>query len=111
MIPETIILVLSAAYIGAALDFRGKLPTRMKSERFDKVSSICLISAGLAALAGLITDTILVFSKLQNYDSGEFMITALGDVNWLAFGIVTVICALIAGALSLVAFNRNKKAE
>ena len=109
MIPETIILVLTAAYVGVSLDFRTKLPTRIKSEKFDKTSSICLISAGLVALAGLITDTILVFSKLQNSDSGEFTITALADVNWIAVGIVTLAAASVAAALAAVAFKRNKE--
>ena len=108
MIPETIILVLSAAYIGASLDFRTKLPERMKSEKFDKASSLCLIFAGLSVLAGLITDTVLVFSKLQNYDSGEFMISALADVNWLAIGIVTLAAVAVAGVLTAIAFKRNK---
>ena len=109
MIPETIILVLSAAYIGASLDFRTKLPVRMKNEKFDTASSLCLIFAGLAALIGLITDTVLVFSKLQNYDSGEFTITALADVNWTAVGIVTLAAASVAAALAAVAFKRNKE--
>lgn len=108
MIPETIILVLSAAYIGASLDFRTKLPVRMKREKFDKASSLCLIFAGLSVLAGLITDTVLVFSKLQNYDSGEFMISALADVNWLAIGIVTLAAVAVAGVLTAIAFKRNK---
>ena len=109
MVPETIILVLSAAYIGAALDFRGKLPTRMKSEKLDKLSSVSYICAGLAVLIALIADTILVFSKLQNYDSGEFMISALADVNWLTVGIVTAVGALIAAALIAFAKIKQKK--
>ena len=108
MIPETVILVLSAAYIGSALDFRVKLPTRMKSEKIDKFSSLCFIFAGLATLAGLIIDTVLVFSKLQNSDSGEFTITALSNVNWLAFCIVTAIAFAVAIALVLIGLHNKK---
>lgn len=111
MIPETIILVLSTAYIGASLDFRTKLPVRMKNEKFDKRSSLCLTAAGLVALAGLITDTVLVFSKLQNYDSGEFTITALADVNWTAFAIVTASAAVIAGTITIVTFKINSSKQ
>ena len=109
MIPESIILVLSAAYIGAALDFRGKLPTRMRSEKLDTVSSLCFISAGLVILGALIADTVLVFSKLQNYESGEFMITSLADVSWLTVLIVTASCAIVAAALVAAAKIRAKK--
>ena len=109
MIPETIILVLSALYIGSALDFRLKMPARMKSERFDAMSSYCFISAGLVALGGLIADTILVFSKLQNY-GGEFMITALADVNWLAVLIITAACAAVCAVLvGVVKVRQSKK--
>ena len=111
MVPETIILVLTAAYLGTALDFRRDTPTRMKSKRLDTVSVYSLIAAGLFILAALITDTVLVFSKLQNYDNGEFMISALSTVNWLAVGIVTGIGVLIAAAFTLVAVYRSKNKQ
>ncbi len=103
MIPETIILLLSAAYIGSALDFRAATPVRMKSESFSKRQSLYIGGAGLAILAALITDTVLIFSKLQNYESGEFTIYALADVNWLAASIVTAIALLVALVLFFVA--------
>ena len=110
MIPETIILLLTTAYLGSALDFRREVPQRMKSEKLDSVSVYSLIAAGLCMLAALITDTILVFSRLQNNDSGEFMITALRDVDWLLFGIVTAIgVALSLGFVSLVAYRTKKR--
>ena len=111
MIPETIILVLCTAYLATALDFKRDIPVRVKSEKLDTVSAYTLISAGLVMLAALITDTILVFSKLQNYESGEFTITALSEVNWLAFGIVTGVGVIIAAALSSVAIVRSKRSK
>lgn len=109
MIPETIILVLTAGYLASALDFRTRELRRLKSERLDNVSYWLIIGAGLALLAALIADTVLVFSKLQNYDSGEFMITALADVNWLAVAIITAVAAAISVALILVAKLRTAK--
>lgn len=106
MVPETIILVLTAGYLATALDFRTKNPTRIKSEKLDTASFWCIASAGLVLLAALITDTILVFSKLQNYDSGEFMILGLASVNWLAVGIVTAVGVIIAAGLLLFAKKR-----
>lgn len=108
MIPESIILVLTAVYLGSALDFRYTVPTRIKTESIDKRCAYLYMGAGLAALAALIWDTIIVFSKLQNCDSGEFTITALLSVNWLLFGIVTAAGALISAALALTAKHLGK---
>lgn len=109
MIPETIILVLSCAYLGSALDFRHRMPTRMKNERLDTASAYLLIFAGLAMLAALIADTVIVFSKLQNYDTGEFVITALAHVNWLAVGIITGLGIAVAAVLAYLAYYRTRK--
>lgn len=109
MIPETVILVLSSAYIGSVLDFRAKKPTRIKNESLDKVSSVCLISAGLATLITLITDTVLVFSKLQDADSGELNLAALSSVNWWAVLTVTMVGALISATLVIYTKIRLKQ--
>ena len=108
MIPESIILVLTSAYIGAALDFTRTIPTRKKSEKLDAAASYLYLGAGLSILAALITDTILVFSKLQDYTSGEFMIYGLSEVNWLVLCIVTIASAILAAALVLIAKKREK---
>ncbi len=110
MLPESIILVLTCAYLGSALDLSRKVPSRIKSEKSDPVCAYLIIGAGLAILAALIADTVLVFSKLQDALSGEFAITALADVNWLAVVIITASGALIATALLLLARKRASKA-
>lgn len=111
MIPETIILVLCAGYLASALDFRTKELRRLKSEKLDNSSYWCITSAGLVLLAALIADTVLVFSKLQSYDSGEFVISALADVNWLAIAILTAAAALISAVLILIARSLSTKAS
>ncbi len=103
MIPETIILVLCAVYLGSAVDFKAHIPTRVKSEKLDTVSAYCLLGAGLSALAALIADTVLVFAKLQNSDSGEFDITAISDVNWIAIAVITAASAAVCAALVVYA--------
>lgn len=108
MVPETIILVLTAAYLTSSLDFTQKTPKRLRSESVDSFSALCFSGAGLAVLAALITDTILVFSKLQNYDSGEFMIMGLTEVNWLAVGIVTAAALAVAAVLVILAKAKKR---
>lgn len=105
MIPESIILVLSAAYIGASLDFTKKIPRRIHTSR-TQVTSYCYIGAGITALAALIADTVLVFSKLQNSATGELDFSGISGVNWLAFGIITA--TAIAFSIALVALGRYK---
>lgn len=109
MIPESIILVLTCAYVGVSLDFSKRIPTRKRGEKLDPVSSYLYMGAGLLVLAALITDTILVFSNLQNYDSGEFMIYGLNNVNWLALAIVTLSLVALASVLVIVAKKRENK--
>lgn len=109
MIPETIILVLTAGYLASALDFRFDVPRRIKGDTLDTVSSLSLIGAGLCVLCALIADTILVFSKLQNSDSGEFAIMGLANVNWLAVGIISVSAMAVAALLIVFAHFRTKR--
>lgn len=108
MIPETIILVLTTAYLTSSLDFTKKTPVRVHAEVLDKTSAILYSVAGLSVLGALITDTVLVFSKIQDAETGDFILSGLAEVNWLAFAIVTAICFVAALTLYLVAKNRNK---
>lgn len=109
MIPETIILVLATAYIFSALDFRKKVPTRVKSERVDRVAAYSYLGAGLVALGGLITDTALVFARLQDAETGEFALSGITSVNLTALIIVTAACAAVAAVLVTVAKLRERK--
>lgn len=109
MIPDTIILVACSAYVASALDLTTPIPTRIKSEAHSRESIYCLIASGASALIALVTDTILVFSVLQNPESGEFDITALANANWLAIAIVTAICAAVSTSFVLIANKISKK--
>ncbi len=108
MIPETIILVLTTAYLTTALDFTKGQITRLKKEELDTVSAYLYGGAGLSCLAAIIADTVLVFSALQNAESGEFMIMGLKDVNWLAVGLVTAVAIVVSAVLVVIAKFRKK---
>ena len=109
MIPETIILLLSAGYLASSLDFSGGELRRIKRNNADNLSYWLVFSAGLLILAALITDTVLVFSVLQSYDSGEFVISALTEVNWLAVITVTLVATALAFILMMIARSRSIK--
>ena len=108
MIPDTIILVACGAYVCSALDITGKNLTRIRTDKVSGGRLWCLIGSGASALAAIITDTVLIFSKLQNAESGEFDITAIAQVNWIAIAIVTAVCAAISIALFIIS---NKISE
>ncbi len=105
MIPETIVLVAVAYYLGSLLDFRKEQPVRLVRDRTaPREVSILGVLAGVFALGGVIVDVALIFPHLQNAETGEFDVTGLGvelfaDSFWLPVVIVTAVCALVCGAL------------
>lgn len=110
MLPELIISALIAVYIGGAIDFTRDIPTRVKTDKLDSVSVYSLLAAALAVIVALVTDTALVFSKLQG-ESGEMDMSGLGAVNWLAVIIVTAVAVIIAAVLICIVRMRNAKTE
>jgi thiamine transporter len=106
MIPETIILCLTVAYLGSILDFGREVPVRMKAEKLLGVAWKYYLGAGFALLLLLIVDTTMIFSVLQNAEDGTFTVSALSSLNWVQFGIVTAIC--LASAALLFALGRRK---
>lgn len=110
MIPDTIILMMVTAYLAMALDFRTQIPTRVKNDSLDHTSAVCLLAAGGVILAGLVTDTVLVFSKLQGEDGG-FSAEGFRNVNWLAFGIVSAAAVIAAVILYEIVRARSNKSK
>ncbi len=101
MIPETIVTVAAAYYLGSVLDFRKAQPTRLEKPQQTGKPIFGWI-AGLLVAGGLIFDAVAVFSKLQNAETGDFMITGLADVAWIPVIAVTAGCLLVAGVLMVV---------
>lgn len=106
MLPEAIIMVIVAIYIGSVINFNTQVPVRMiKNE--NAVASIFTALSGLPIAAALIVDVALVFSKLQNAETGEFAIEQIAEVNWLFVGIVSIVAVIIS--VVLFAIGRFKK--
>jgi thiamine transporter len=99
MIPEAIILLVIAAYIGSNVNFQSKLPTRMKRADLPQNLGWLAPVAGLIAVIATIADTLMIFPKLQNADSGEFDITGLASVNWTLVVAITAVAILITASL------------
>ena len=106
MLPEMLILVVAAVFLGNALDFRGEGLRPMPREEKGATSGLGLAALALIAFA-LAFDTIQIFSKLQDAESGVFISGGLKDVNWLLVGIITAVCA--AAGIALLAVRRSVK--
>ena len=116
MVPETIVLVAVAYYLGTLLDFRREQPVRLVREKSSPEASVLSLLAGVFVLIGIVVDVSLIFPKLQNAETGEFDVTGLAvagdfaDSIWLPVVIVSAVCALICVVL-LVARARVLLAE
>ncbi|MCI5683232.1 MAG: energy-coupled thiamine transporter ThiT [Clostridiales bacterium] len=109
MIPETIVTLVLAFYISSSIDLRSEKPVRVRKESGSPISVYSII-AGLFIAGGLIYDVVEIFSNLQNADSGEFDISAVGQANWCVIGIVSAVAAVVAIVLFVIA-SKTKKAN
>lgn len=118
MIPETVVLMLAAYYIGSLLDFRREQPVRLSlAERGNRVADLLAALSGLLAVAAMTVDVALIFSHIQNAD-GDFDITGLhverfAGSFWMGVVIVTAVAAV--GVVALFAARtrlpKNKNIE
>jgi hypothetical protein len=64
-------------------------------------------ASGAAVFAAIIVDTVLVFSEIQDPETGDFILSGLANVDWISFGVVTVVCL---GAAAILRIAEKKKA-
>lgn len=105
MIPETIVLVVAGYFIASSVDFRAQKLT--VSTKKGNMHGWARIAAILSAAVALIYDTVSIFAKLQNAESGEFDITGISQVNFTAVALVTAVCAVISVLLVIFARKKN----
>ena len=108
MIPETIVLIAVGTYLTSMIDFRNQYPTRIKTERVDKVELYSIVFAWLILIATLIANIVLIAPYLQDPESGEFVFTYLGDVNYVRLSVVNVVGIVMAIGLFVFAKVRKK---
>ncbi len=110
MIPETAVLAIAVVYISSVLDFGKPIPTPTARQKLNTPSLILGAVAGFVLLCAFATDAVLVFSKLQNSETGDFMITGLRDVKWAVIAAVTLGAALVSAVLIFISRKLSKKA-
>ena len=107
MIPETIVLVTAVYYIASAIDFSKSTPQRAKNLNTDGNIALMRFASGAAVFAAIIVDTVLVFSEIQDAETGDFILSGLANVDWISFAVVTVVCL---GAAAILRIAEKKKA-
>lgn len=109
MIPETIIAVLVAAWIGEVIDFSKNVPTRFSPSvtyEIKKQGVACEILPHIATFLILFAVgfvTVIIAPYLQDASSGEFTFENLSCANWSLVLIVSSLCLVAAVVLYVVA--------
>ena len=119
MIPETIVLVLVAYYLGSVFDFEKEIPSRMVRDRKNVSSDLMALIAGFIGLGALIFDVANIFGHMQDSESGEFNISLLFAKPfvksfWLQVVVITVVALVIVAVLFILRKSssaQGKKSE
>ncbi len=109
MIPETIVNVCVAFYIGSVMDFRRSTPVPMAKRGDDFARFGMKVGALTLIVGGTIADTCLIFAHMQDPETGAFTFSQLGNVSWLAVTIISAVCIVAAGVLLAVAGVKSRK--
>lgn len=103
MLPESIILLITVAYLASMLDFKRSIPTRVRMEAGSRAGLICHLLSGLLAVAAITAATVLIFPHMQDAETGDFILSGLSSVNWPATLVVLGVGILSSLALYLAA--------
>ena len=110
MIPETIVLVLVGLYLFSALDFSGERLKAFKKDEFGELYYSKMVITGSAVIPALVFIVASVFAHLQNGETGEFDVTGISNVNWVAVCAVALSAAIVVVA-TFVTLRKPKKNE
>lgn len=106
MIPETIVLLAATYYLCSAIDFSKETPKVVHRAAESEEISLMKLLSGLAVFAAVIVDTVLIFSEIQDGETGDFILSGLGEVDWISVVIVTAVC--VGAAVILRVLDKNK---
>lgn len=106
MLPETIVTVAVAFYLGSVLNFTGEhLTARRKGDR--KPGFGLRVAAGFLAALTLLFDVRAIFSRLQDVDAGTFSADGFSSVPWGLVGAVTLVGLVSFGILWRISYTKR----
>ncbi len=106
MVPETIVLLAVAFYLGSVLDFSRDVPKRIMQGNRVVARGWYGLGAALSLVALLVVDTALVFPYLQDMETGKFTLAYLKDAPWVSLAVISAL--LLACALTLLLLKKRK---
>lgn len=107
MIPETVLLVAVAAYLGAAVDFRADIPTPVK-RKGSRAGMGLLLGACFSAAMAVVVPVVLLFPALQNAETGAFDFSGLVSFDYTSAIVSFAIFFVLALVLFLAAGTQKK---
>ena len=110
MIPETVLLVAVAAYLGAALDFRAEIPTPVRRAERNAGMSL-LLGAFFSAAMAVVVPVVMLFPAFQNAETGAFDFSGLVSFDYTPSIVCFCLFFALALVLFLVATAQNKKSK
>ena len=124
MIPETLVLVVVAFYLGSVLDFQGERPVRLSNTTDSVTGDLPLLLASILTIGALVYDVATLFAHLQDSETGYFSgqglkLTAVaGQTAWQTFSqsfwfrmILVTGIALISVVILMIVRRINLKKE
>lgn len=116
MIPETIVNVLFAVWLGGIIDFSRDVPVRFapgdeQTSSNDSTMALLRSMAVLLLFLVVVADAAMIFPHIQHPDDGRFTFELLGNVKWAWVIVISAAGALFSLAIALVGKNRFKKNE
>ena len=110
MLPEMLILVVAAVYLGNLLDFRGEGLRPMPREERSSTASGLLLAAGALIVFGISYAVVNIFKYVQNPDTGAFDVSGLKAMEPLQTTLIIVISVVcLAGGIGLLAARSSIK--
>lgn len=113
MLPELIVSVIGAVYVSSAVDFGGENLRRKSINSVNRSAFIVKCIGFSLAAAALVVDVVLFAENLQNAETGNFDISCIANVNYVAVLSVTGIGATLCAVLIFVSdkIRNNKKVQ
>ncbi len=116
MIPETIVNITVAVFIGSAIDFSRDIPMPMKKlsaneKKYITSSAVLSLISKLLFIVTVIADTLLVFAHMQDPNDGKFTFEYIKEANIAAILTVSGIGVVLSAALYVLSRCFAKKAR
>lgn len=111
MLPELIILAILSYYVASALNFRSPEIRAYHGKDAYSTTRILIYLAGAILAAAAVFDVVMIFSVLQNPETGEFQFENIANVNWTWVIQISAVAVAVAVEHILVYVFTSKRKE